>query len=583
MFASSTDSTSSSAMRSVGTVIESLSGNITGTTVFSSFTDVSSSQGGTFCYESTLFTVSASTGITQKTSVSSSLFVQTNSSVRSFGSTNSTVFRTTLTAQTVNGVTASGSTTAQSVGTDVLTYSATTQTTTSAGTITQTTTSTRSSTFISSTAAGASASSSSADTYTQTATATAAISFTTYQTSSFVAPNYFNTIVRAISNDWVWKVTTTGTGPISAVGVSLTASTFTEQGIVSTAPVSYFNVSQQLGTATITFTRPRFVSTTITSTTRTSTTSTYNVARSGAGQATPYTNTTAVVTISYTSARPTTLTYSSTNTSSVTNSTFSTIITWSSPVSSTAPTTWANGTFAQTYTWLSPANTSVIVIFTGINVVAGPGITDGGATNQRTTYGVSVLVSRSNVQNVGSSNMMVDGITIAEGFQALPSHGRTQPIGTNISVTPNSTVTSMGFGWLPSVRAPLGTSASSTTTVTTSTTTQASTATTTVLNTMNIAGAVPQTLRNTRTTSKFAGYGWVSTDGITASLTAGAHSLTTCIDGTTGTTTIQWFSTASTHSFSSGVAVAAETIPLMSSTLSSSHAPVTNFQAFPST
>lgn len=472
------------------------------------------------------------------------------------------------------------------------TYNFTTTTSTTAITFQTTTTSTRSSIFPTSAAGGRTTSSSSADTYTNSTTTNVTQTLTTYSTSSYSGPVLIDTIIEAATSDWIWLVTTTGTGQLSALGNSFTKSTFTDQGFTTSAPFFYYasSVSSSTASAVISFTQPAFSSKTTTSSVMTSTQSTYSIgAPSAMPAAAPFTSTKTTA-LNYTTSVSTSYSFSTTSAQSVT-STFRSVpasftgnpsqtssftvtstygggtttvsLTWLTP-----PTTFGTGIGGKRYTYTTAAVTSITSATQstsgsiGTTSVSGSTIT--GITQafegNGTTNLITLIVSRSNAAITSASAPTFLEVSIGAGFQAFPSVGRTEPYGTNFNFS--TSVTQLDTVWPSSVRAAL-----------VSPTAVAGT----------VVGVLPQTLTNSQQTSRIGGWGWNSAASTVGSNAAGIHSLTTCNSTTTGTATTQWNSTASTYAVGPGDGVAAESVPQVSSRLSSSFSPALSFSAFPST
>lgn len=469
--------------------------------------------------------------------------------------------------------TGSGSGSQSAVWQESFTYNSTTVTSTSTSTIQTTVTSTRQSTFPTSTSTGGTVSSSSADTYTNSSTTSFSATVTTYATATLSLPCIVNTIIEAATSDWAWKVTTTGTDSLDSIGESFTKTTFVASMLTGDSAVPTFT---DVGAAasTKTWTSTTYTSTTTASTRSTTSQSTYRVAQSGS--ALPFTNTTRTATISYTSTVNTTLTYSSSGTRTTTFTHFpatngSTTVT----SADTVTTTWANGTSLSTYTYTRPQTNSGL---TGSNSGSGSSgsaqtthatftekvttSTSNSATASPTASSVTVSVSYTRDSSAGPTVPSVADVTIGEGWQA-GSLGRQQSIGTNIASGTESTVSDQATIWPPSVKTPVASSSDA----------------------YAPAGSVPQTLRNVKSTSTFGGYGWVSTDGSTASQSSlGIHRITTCNSSSSGTSQKTWSPTASTVSISSGVGLAAESVPIANSTSTNNgDSQFVSFSAFPST
>jgi hypothetical protein len=512
----------------------------------------------------------------------SSTFISASASGTVRTIVSSTAGSTTFTSQTgpatsdtnVANQASSSSRSTTSVWQDAFTYNSGTssQSTTSNGQTTVTTT--RASTFPTSTTGSATTSSSSADTFTTSATTTFSATLTTYATATLSLPCIVNTVIEATTGEWAWKVTTTGTDELSSIGASFTKSTFVASGAGgASSPPTVTDVGA--ASSTKTWTSTTYTSTTTASSKSTTSQSTYRVAQSGSSV--PFTNTTRTATVSYTTSQATTLTYSSSGTRTTTFAHFpatngSTTVT----SADTVTTTWANGTSLSTYTYTRPQTNSVLS-----DVNSGSGATASAQTTHATfTEKVTTSTTTSNVINItavsatatvtytrqsssGPSVPAFDEITIGEGWQA-GSIGRQQSIGTNIAAGTESSASEVATIWPPSVKTPIAGSSDA----------------------FGVAGSVPQTLHTIKSTSTFGGFGWVSTDGSTASQSAlGIHQLTTCKGSSSGTSKITWSPTASTVSIASGVGLAAESIPIASSSSQSSNgdSQFVSFSAFPST
>lgn len=536
----------------------------------------------------TLNTTFHTSFVTQRTTVSSSAsgtrlsrWTTTSSTIQMTTVTSSTLTVTTTTAApgttttfvpqdatSVSSASTSITSSATSSWVDTLAYISSTSTLTTTATAQTTSMGTRSSSFLSSstTTSGTSTititvTSSSVDSVTSSATTNVAATTTSYATASFSLPAAVNTVIEMLTNEWGWTLTGTGSNRVESIGGSFTKTTFTGQGAGATFTL---NTLTQTTTDSSTRTYPStsYASSTTASTRSTTASSTYRVAQSDA--VLPFSNTTKVATVSYTTTTGTTLTFSTSSTRTGTLIHFSdTGATVTSTFTDSVTTTFAGGTSISLITYTRPTTTA---FFTAMNLTT---LSDNGlgstfsVTISRLLTAVTGTATRTFSRDSFSSPTppTVAAATIGEGWQA-GSVGRGEPIGTNLAPGTTSTISETALAWPTSVQMAVADSDAAV-----------------------IAGVVPITLTNTRTTSRAGGYGWNTTIGSTFSQTSGIHRMTTCDNSTSGTVEKTWGAGAnSTYSLAWGQALAAESVPWANSTSSSGgDSQFLSFAAFPST
>jgi hypothetical protein len=380
------------------------------------------------------------------------------------------------------------------------------------------------------------------------ATTTESITSTSYVTSSFALPCIIDTIIEFNTNEWGWSVSAGGSNRAEAIAASFTRTTFSATLGVTTQ--TFPTVTITGNAQTITFTQTTYSSGTITSTRSSTTTSTYRVASFGTD--TPFTNTTHVATISHTRTTATTFTYSSA--SGTRTTTFTTVsdtaATTVGSFTDTVTTTFSGGTSLSTNSYTRTTSNQIITVSSRLSITQGISL-------------VSVLAAITYVRDSSTAAAVptIRQVTIGEGWQGT-TFGREQPIGTNLNSGTTSTVSESATAWPSSVvRVQVGDR-----------------------DAVALAGTVPQSLENTRTTSKAGGFGWLSTFTTTMTQTIGVHHGTTVNSSTSGTFDKTWTPASSTFSFGPGVAVAVEPVPLVNSTSSSNgDNQFLSFAAFPST
>ncbi len=455
----------------------------------------------------------------------------------------------------------------------VVTYTNTTYSSTSSATISVSTTATRSSIFLTGTTDSATTSgtttsftfnttttTSSSDPFTTQASSTSTVNFTSYSTTvETFAPFALDTVVQALTTDWPWRITTTGSGEFSNLGTAITSTTFTDQGIVTTNAMTDTYDYSQTATSSLTFTVPIFGNSTISSTIPGTSSFTYLVALQGG--VIPFTDTTTatIFNTTTTNATFTFQTFSSRTLASIVR----TYIATRTPNSnaSTVTTTFTGGTVSTSMSWTLPNIDSTFPV---------------GSSSFESTFGASRTFS-STIENQITTNQFIYrgssvghsvtspspithcAVTIGAGFQTPTQLGRGFPIGTNVAAGTDSTVAGVSTAWPTSVLTPVATDPAA----------------------VGLDGTVPQTLVWSRTTSKFGGFGWDSTATTTASATQGIHRMTTCDSTTSGTVGTTWSGTSTTYTMTDGQALTAESVPLAASRLSNSHVPFVNYSAFP--
>ncbi len=444
-------------------------------------------------------------------------------------------------------------------------------------------------------------------------------------------PAKVNTILIAESNEWPWFVTAPGLSIISNNGASFTQTTITIDGTGGTFPAVYVSVTAGISTqaliglsqqtnsvattarSTVSQTITSFSSVATTSTTQTTSSSTYNIAGpSSASALLPYSVTTRTATISHTTSRTTTFTYTrtttATNTFTVSSFTEATV---TSSFSSTFTSTNASGTvlttvtassisFAQGVTQVAFSTSGDIASTTRSSSTSAGTIGNSSTTvsesssansgngtgNSPAQGGVSFTASNFFRENVGITGPTpaVTAVTLGEGYQVWPLVGRTQSAGTNITANFSLIVPECAGAFGTTLKTPLigeGTSAfaipgfsvtsqfrasDSKAHITYQTTTGTVSSTATV--SIAIAGSVPITLSNTRTTTQFGGYGWNPTASTTITNNSGVHNATV-VDATSWTTTQLNWGTAGSFSIAPGQAIALQAVPVASSVASS--------------
>jgi hypothetical protein len=467
---------------------------------------------------------------------------------------------TTRSSSTFGTTTGTGSSVSSTTGTSLwissFTYLSSTVTFTTTTAAQATTTSSRSSSYLSTATSVTGTSTitvtttaSSVDTNNlATTTVAATITSTTYTTGSLGLPCVINTIIEFNTNEWGWKITGTGTNRVDSIGSSFTKSTFSV-GFAS-GPVSGLTITVTGAASTVTYTISNsYRSTSLTSTRSSSATTTYRVAQSGT--AIPFTNTTKTVTLSFTRASTFTLTYTSSISTRSSSLTFpsTTGLTVSTTITDSVTTTFSAGTSVLLNTYTVPTTIFFYTI-----------VSNSTQTHQLSVDGFSATMSYSRDSTVSATAPSVAAPTIGEGWQAV-SFGRLQPIGTNLGSNTTNSISAVATAWPPSVRVPFGPRSAA-----------------------SIVGTVTTTLTNIRASSRFGGYGWDSTAGSTVTKTTGIDRMTTVSGDVSGVTEKTWTPTSSTMAMAPGVALAAESIPLVSTASSANgDSQFLSFAAFPST
>lgn len=462
-------------------------------------------------------------------------------------------------------------------GTDLdsrATYRNTTVTSSTSSTLWQTTTSTRGSTYPTSTAGDTTTTTSSTESYTtQRTTTTVSSSFVTYATTWAVPPFYLDTIIIVPTSEWAWKVTTTGTGQVTALGASFTSTILTEQGQSRSLRHDTYALSASVfATSAITVLSSAQTTTTLTAL-RTSTLSTYSVAV-GSFASAPFTDTTGA-TINYTTTRTSSFTYRSTFTTTSNYIALSDAFTrGTSTFTGSIATTTSTGSSTSAVTFSFPYEDLMFYVGSTSSSESGLTLVDVSTTSlqsksaELTFSRQSFAFSFTNAAVKTPDTISYTAASIGRGFQAS-ALGRSVAIGTNLSLSASSSTdtttltfsttssVSLALGWPRTVQTPIMRAGDTATHV----------------------GSVPQTLTNTRQTSRFGGVGWetVSTIGTD---TIGIHRMTTQdATGGTATTMKTWNITASTFSLAGGQALAAESVPLLSVSSNATYSQVVSFSA----
>lgn len=564
----------------------------------------------------------------------STVLLSTRSDGSTFLTSSTSTSRRSTSGNTQTQSSASGGTTADSAGTTVATasfsttatlvhtstYNSTTLTSTQAITATLTTTSTRSSTYPESgTTTGTTSSASSSDTFTSTSSASSVSTITSYQTQSYAFPIKKNTIVIADNfTDWPWLVTTTGTSLVSAIGNSFTQTTFTNAGSAGSVALTSVTVTQTVipyAQSTVTQTIPSFGSTSTTSTTGATSSSTYNIAGPASTVASlSYSNTTRTATISHTTSVSTAFTFTSTTTqnfsftiSSISESTATTT------ASSSFRSTNAGGAITTTVTYSSIrfANTLLVTVntnqtealtfsasedlggWTTFVSIEGASSTGGTAGVGATSFTGTRTFSE-HLQSSAATPTRTE-ITLGEGYQVWPSVGRGQPIGTNISAAFSLVIPRADGAFGTTVRTPVlygGTTEVSVAGLSMTTRWETSDSrayitydtgggTATATASLQTLGVVPVTLRNTRASTLFGGWGWDSTASTSFTNSSGLHRAT-IVDATSWTTTDLAWAAATSFQIAPGQAIALQMVPLVASQASTTaHNPYLNWPRHP--
>jgi len=435
-------------------------------------------------------------------------------------------------------------------------------------------------------------------------TATSTTTIQAYATTTALQNVVLDTIVAADSTDWLWQVTTTGTGDLSSLGASFTRTTFSATSALATSVIGYAS-EPGTNTAYLTFTSATTATSTITSSTVSSFSSSYSVAvipttttlntrlatvTTTISAAVPLTGTSAA-TVTYTSSAATTLTYSTRASSTVSLITYVGGLgqTVASTVNETDITTFAGGTITTSFSYTIPVPVGSVFLTGTESYNAGVPTTYSSTftssthpgssysfTFNCTNYSASVLAGAQVAAATGSSAGVTVGYTndsqgqgsmffatdttIGKGWQPTPSSfGGANPIGTNINGPTAITQQALGYPQA-SVAVPSGTV------------------------TVGIAGAVNTTLTNQLSTTAIGGFDWSSTASTVVTQTQGILRITTCDSfSNTGTVETTFDTSHSTYSIASGQGIAAESVPMVnSSSNTSGGTPYLSFAAFPS-
>jgi hypothetical protein len=517
----------------------------------------------------TLSSTVSSTVFTSQSAAGSQISITRSTSVvRIFGETTTSTFAHTSSSVAVSTFSTLSSVTTTSTWIESHTYSSSSSTVTTTANGQTTATATRSSTFLSSSTTTSTTgtstvtytqttSSSSVDTVTTSSTTTESITAESYTTGTLALPCIIATVLEANTNEWAWRVTTTGSGKVESLGTSFTKTTYNatiDAGAVTAPTVS--NTGQ--ASATLTYTSTSTASSSLTSSRVTTTQSTYLVAQSGT--LVPFTNTTRTATISHTRTTQTTYTYSTSATRTASFAYFShTDATSTASFASTLTTTFSDGTSLSVLTFTRP--TTTLIFFSNSILSTTNTFQTSGTIFLRTIVSASASITYVSQSSTSGGPPSVKAISVGEGWQAQ-SLGRLQAVGTNLAVGTTSTISAAATIWPAPVRAAIVSSSDA----------------------VALSGSVPTTLTNTKATSRIGGYGWDRTVGSTATQTIGMHRITTCNSSSSGTTEKMWEQSASTFSMTEGQAIAAESVPVAGSISSTNgDRQFLSFSAFPST
>lgn len=501
-------------------------------------------------------------------------------------------------------------------------YHSGTSTSLSNGSVLKTTTATRASTYR--TTSGSPGTGSSADTYTtSTGVTTTNRTETYYLIGTYTTGALLDTIVHGTLSDWLWKVTTTGTGAVTDVGDSFESTTIS---ITVTGTSISFGTAIYTGTPTtsyFTYTQTTWEDSTVTLGSMTTTISTYRTAGPASGSMVfPLPSTTYTATITHTTTSAVTVTFQNSITSEIELAVYTDgTTTYSTASTATLTTTLSDGTMLTTISYSEVKAHSFWTTRQSLEQSTAEGdenIWEDGDTTYSDTFDsyegttddrtrgkadATVIASFSSVSGDQGGTLTHLLRTVGDGFQAYSLIGRDQPYGTNLSLGFSVKLSGTASAWPNGPRTPfLSPTTESWVSASTSFTSQyvpsdnaiyltSKTVTGTATDTSTTSGVIStqggplaSTLKNVKSTTAFGGYGWSSTEGTTLqnTSTAGAHRATTVDNSTWGTTILDWKAT-STYSLSAGRAIVMDQLPVVHSTSATSPAQqYTTWRAFES-